>query len=147
LHDKLSLLGARLLSQNLTALENGKLESRAQDESQASYASKLQKSEARIDWNASATDISNRIRALNSWPVAETLYQGRQLRIWDAHPLPADSDALPGTVLSASRAGIEVACGEGRLCICKVQLPGARAIEVGDFINAHALEGVRFGGE
>jgi len=149
LHDRLSLLGARLLLQNLAALENGDLDAHPQDESLASYAGKLQKSEARIDWKASATDISNKIRAFNSWPVAETRYNGRQLRIWEAYPLPAggDSDNVPGTVLSASRAGIEVACGEGRLCINKVQLPGARVIDAGDFINAHALEGVLLGAE
>ena len=149
LHDRLSLLGARLLLQNLAALENGDLDAHPQDESLASYAGKLQKSEARIDWKASATDISNKIRAFNSWPVAETRYNGRQLRIWEAYPLPAggDSDNVPGTVLSASRAGIEVACGEGRLRINKVQLPGARVIDAGDFINAHALEGVLLGAE
>lgn len=113
----------------------------------ASYAGKLHKSEARIDWKASAPDISKKIRAFNSWPVAETRYNGRQLRIWQASPLPTDSDAGPGTVVSASRAGIEVACGEGRLLINKVQLPGARVIDAGDFINAHPLEGVLLGVE
>lgn len=147
LHDRLSLLGARLLSQNLAALENGELDARPQDESLASYAGKLHKSEARIDWKASAPDICNKIRAFNSWPVAETRYNGRQLRIWQASPLPTDSDAGPGTVVSASRAGIEVACGEGRLLINKVQLPGARVIDAGDFINAHPLEGVLLGVE
>jgi len=147
LHDKLSLLGARLLSGNLAALEKAELEAHPQDESLASYAGKLQKSEARIDWKASAIDIANKIRAFNSWPVAETRYEGRQLRIWEAYPLPADSDTMPGTVLSASRAGIEVACGKGRLCINKVQLPGARVIDAADFINAHALEGELLGGE
>lgn len=147
LHDKLSLQGARLLSQNLAALVNGDLEPRSQDESLVSYAGKLQKSEARIDWKASATDIANKIRAFNSWPVAETRYAGRQLRIWEAHPELMGSDAIPGSVLSATGAGIEVACGEGRLCIHKVQLPGARIINAGDFINAHALEGVILGCE
>ena len=147
LHDKLSLLGAGLLSKNLAALENGDLNPCPQDGALASYASKLQKSEARIDWNTSATDIANKVRAFNSWPVAETYYDGRQLRIWEACPVLTASNALPGTVLSASRAGIEVACGEGRLCVRKVQLPGARAIEAGDFINAHALQGVLLGNE
>ena len=149
LHDRLSLLGARLLSQNLAALENGELDARPQDESLASYAGKLHKSEAHIDWKASAVNICNKIRAFNSWPVAETRYNGRQLRIWEAYPLPngGDSDAVPGTVLSVSRTGIEVACGEGRLCIKKLQLPGARVIDALDFINANALEGVPLGGE
>ncbi|MEN8204764.1 MAG: methionyl-tRNA formyltransferase [Pseudomonadota bacterium] len=147
LHDRLSLQGARLLSQNLAALENGDLKPCPQDGALASYAGKLQKSEARVDWKDSAVNIANKIRAFNSWPVAETRYDGQQLRIWEAFPVLTGSDAVPGTVLSASSAGIEVACGEGRLCIRKVQLPGARAIDAGDFINAHALEGVSLGGK
>jgi methionyl-tRNA formyltransferase len=147
LHNKLSLLGACLLSQNLAALAHGNLEPHPQDESQASYASKLKKSEARIDWKDSATDIANKIRAFNSWPVAETRYRGQQLRIWEAHPVTTGSDAIPGSVLSATAAGIEVACGEGRLCIHKLQLPGARIVDAADFVNAHALKGVLLGGE
>jgi methionyl-tRNA formyltransferase len=147
LHNKLSLLGAGLLSQNLAALAHGNLEPHPQDESQASYASKLKKSEARIDWKDSATDIANKIRAFNSWPVAETRYRGQQLRIWEAHPVTTGSDAIPGSVLSATAAGIEVACGEGRLCIHKLQLPGARIVDAADFVNAHALKGVLLGGE
>jgi methionyl-tRNA formyltransferase len=145
LHDRLSLLGARLLSQNIAALENGDLKPCPQDEDLANYAGKLQKSEARIDWHASAADIANKIRAFNSWPVAETRYDGRQLRIWEAYPVLNTSKALPGTVLSASRTGIEVACGEGRLCVQKVQLPGARTIDAGDFINAHSVQDVLLG--
>jgi methionyl-tRNA formyltransferase len=147
LHDKLSVLGAQLLSRNLAALERGDLEPRSQDQSLACYASKLQKAEARIDWASSATDIANKIRAFNSWPVAETLYGGRQLRVWEAHPARTgrNVEATPGTVLSATAAGIEVACGEGRLYLHKVQLPGARVTDAADFINAHALEGVLLG--
>ena len=145
MHDKLAVLGARLLSQNLIALENADLKPWPQDDALASYAGKLQKSEARIDWKGTAADIANKVRAFNSWPVAETRYDGRQLRIWEATPVLSASKALPGTVLSASRTGIVVACGEGRLCIHKVQLPGARAIEAGDFINAHTLQGVSLG--
>jgi len=149
LHDKLSLLGARLLSKNLQALEKGELDARPQDESLASYAGKLLKSEAHIDWKTSAADICSKIRAFNSWPVAETRYNGRQLRIWEAYPAPTagESDTVPGTVLSASSAGIVVACGEGRVCLNRVQLPGARVINAGDFSNAHALEGVLLGGD
>ena len=149
LHDRLSLLGARLLAQNLAALENGELDARPQDESLASYAGKLHKSEARIDWKASAADICNKIRAFNSWPVAETRYNGRQLRIWQAYsavngatamPCPAPYCLLPEQV---SKWPVV----KGDCVINKVQLPGARAIDAGDFINAHALEGVLLGGE
>ena len=147
LHDRLSMLGADLLTKNLPALVKGDLEPHPQDESLASYASKLQKSEACIDWKNSASDIANKIRAFNSWPVAETRYDGRQLRVWEAQAVATGRDAIPGTVLSATAAGIEVACGEGSLCIHQVQLPGGRITDAADFINAHALEGVRLGGE
>jgi methionyl-tRNA formyltransferase len=147
LHDKLAQLGAQLLSENLAALERGELEPLQQDEALACYAGKLKKSEARIDWDMPAAAISRRIRAFNAWPVAETRYAERQLRIWDARVAPGDTDALPGTVLSADKTGIEVACGTGRLRLLELQLPGARAVTAGEFVNAHAMEGVRLGGK
>jgi methionyl-tRNA formyltransferase len=147
LHDKLARLGAELLSDNLAALDRSELVPRRQDEAGASYADKLKKSEARIDWNTPAVEISRRIRAFNAWPVAETRFADRQLRIWDALVVPGEADALPGTVLSADKTGIEVACGAGRLRLLELQLPGARAVTAGEFINAHAMAGVRLGGE
>jgi len=147
LHDKLAHLGAQLLSDNLTALEQGQLDPHRQDEAFACYAGKLEKSEARIDWGAPAIEIMRRIRAFNTWPVAETRYAGRQLRIWDALVAPGEANALPGTVLSVDKTGIEVACGAGRLRLLELQLPGARAVTAGEFINAHAMAGVRLGGE
>ena len=147
LHDKLAQLGAQLLSDNLTALEQGQLEPRGQDEALACYADKLVKSEARIDWNAPAVEIMRRIRAFNAWPVAETRYADRQLRIWNAVVVQGAADALPGTVQSVDKTGIEVACGAGRLRLLELQLPGARPVTAGEFINAHAMAGVRLGGE
>ena len=147
LHDKLAQQGAQLLSVNLDALERGELEPHPQDDTRASYAGKLQKSEARIDWSRPATDLARMVRAFNSWPVAETRYQGRQLRIWEAIPLPGGRAAPPGTVLSATRDGIDVACGDGCLRILRLQLPGARAVPAADFVNAHSLEGVCLGRE
>jgi methionyl-tRNA formyltransferase len=147
LHDKLAQLGAQLLSDNLAALERRELEPRQQDEALACYAGKLKKSEARIDWNLPAAGIMRRIRAFNAWPVAETRYAERQLRIWDARVASGDTDTLPGTVLSADKTGIEVACGAGRLRLLELQLPGARAVTAGEFVNAHAMEGVCLGGE
>jgi methionyl-tRNA formyltransferase len=147
LHDKLAQLGAQLLSDNLAALECGELESRQQDEALACYAGMLEKIEARIDWSDPAVEIMRRIRAFNAWPVAETRYADRQLRIWDAQVIPGEAGGLPGTVVSAGKTGIEVACGGGRLRLLEVQLPGARAVTAGEFVNAHNMEGVRLGGE
>ena len=147
LHDKLAQQGAQLLSVNLDALERGELEPHPQDDTRASYARKLEKSEARIDWSRPATELARMVRAFNSWPVAETRYLGRQLRIWEAIPLPGGRAVPPGTVLSATRDGIDVACGGGCLRILRLQLPGARAVPAADFVNAHSLEGVCLGGE
>jgi methionyl-tRNA formyltransferase len=145
LHDRLAQLGADLLADKLASIESGELEARAQDDSKASYADKLQKTEALINWQDSAIDIANQVRAFNAWPVAETRYNDRQLRIWEASArdgeIPPDS---PGTVISATREGVEVACGKGRLLLHRVQLPGGRIIDAADFINAHALQGVVF---
>jgi methionyl-tRNA formyltransferase len=145
LHDKLAKLGAGLLAANLDALERGTLTPQLQDESGTTYAHKLDKSEALIDWSDTATDIARTVRAFNAWPVAETRYCGRQLRIWEALPRTGEAGARPGTVVSAGRHGIEVACGAGRLLVKKVQLPGARAVTAADFINANSLEGVCLG--
>jgi methionyl-tRNA formyltransferase len=145
LHDKLARLGADLLADNLDALDRGELMPQPQDAAKATYAHKLVKAEARIDWSCTAMDIARKVRAFNAWPVAETRYLGQQLRIWEAQPLDGEAGALPGTVISAGRDGIEVACGAGRLLLQKVQLPGARTVSAADFINAHSLEGVCFG--
>lgn len=147
LHDRLAQQGAQLLAGKLDALERGELAPRPQDDALASYAGKLEKSEARIDWLRPATDLARMVRAFNAWPVAETRYDGRQLRIWEAIPLPCEEAAPPGTVLSAIREGIDVVCGEGCLRILRLQLPGARAVSAADFINAHSLEGVCLGRE
>ena len=145
LHDRLSVMGAQLLKENLDRIARGELESRVQDDSQASYADKLEKAEAMIDWSISAEQIARQVRAFNPWPVAETRYSGRQLRIWEARPVAMATQQPPGMALAAGKAGIDVACGVGALRILAVQLAGARQVSAIDFINAHPVEGVRFG--
>jgi methionyl-tRNA formyltransferase len=145
LHDRLSVMGAQLLKENLDRIAHGELEPRVQDDSQASYADKLEKAEAVIDWTMSAEQVARQVRAFNPWPVAETRYSGRQLRIWEAGPVAMATEQSPGVVLAAGKAGIDVACGVGALRLLAVQLPGARQVSAIEFINAHPLEGVRFG--
>jgi methionyl-tRNA formyltransferase len=145
LHDRLSVMGAQLLKENLDQIARGELEPRVQNDSQASYADKLEKAEAMIDWTMSAEQIARQVRAFNPWPVAETRYSGRQLRVWEARPVAMATERPPGMVLAAGKSGIDVACGVGALRILTVQLAGARQVSSIDFINAHPLDGVRFG--
>lgn len=143
LHDRLADLGAEALLATLEELQNGTLTPQAQNAHEATYAAKLEKSEADIDWADDAEVLSRQVRALAPWPVAQTRYDGKPLRIWQALVLPAESAAQPGDVIAATPQGIDVATGDGILRLLKVQLPGRRSITANDFVNTHAIEGMR----
>jgi methionyl-tRNA formyltransferase len=142
LHDRLSLLGANLLLDCLPDLLENRLSAETQDEARVTYAEKLRKEEALIDWNQPAAQIERQVRAFNPWPVAETVFQSEKLRIWRAEVLPEHAAAQPGTVRVDGRQ-LDVATSEGWLRLLEVQLPGGRRIATGDFLNAHHLAGVR----
>ena len=145
LHDRLARLGARLLEDSLGALEQGSLPAQVQDEAQVTYAAKLDKREALIDWTRPAAELGRQVRAFNPWPVAETRYAGKQLRVWEAGVVAsAAAGQAPGSVVSAGKQGIDVVCGSGVLRLQTLQLPGARPVSAADFINAHPLAGTRF---
>ena len=145
LHDRLSSLSARLLADNLEALENRSLTPAAQDDELATYAKKLVKREAMIDWTQSAAQIDRQVRAFNPWPVAQTDYADKVLRIWKTVPVQQTSGLLPGSVISAGKAGIQVACGEDCLSLQEVQLPGGKRLSAAQFLNAHPMDSVVFG--
>ncbi|MEJ2454829.1 MAG: methionyl-tRNA formyltransferase [Candidatus Thiodiazotropha sp.] len=144
LHDRLAELGARALVESLSGIADGSLIPRPQDDTLATYAKKLDKQEALIDWSQSAAHIDRQVRAFNPWPVAQCDFQGQVMRIWRARPkeheLPAG--AQPGKILEAGKAGIDVATGAGVLRIVELQMPGKRAMAAADFLNAHSVEGV-----
>lgn len=138
LHDKLALLGADALLEYLGVLTTKSLQGQAQDEKQASYAHKIDKQEAEIDWNLPASVIERTIRAFNPKPVANTVLNNKQMKIWEASVLNTDNKEVPpGTVLSSSNAGIDVATGEQLLRIKKLQLPGKKIVSSEAFHNGH----------
>ena len=146
LHDALAELGAAALVEALEGLASGTLKARAQPAAGVTYAAKVEKSEARLDWSASAVQLDRKVRAFNPWPVAETLLAGEHLRVLRARIAePASSDSAPGTLLGIAEDGLRVACGEGVLAVSELQRAGKRPVSARDFANAVRLDGLRFG--
>ena len=147
LHDRLAVMGADLMAESLDGLGRGAIREIAQPAEGVTYAQKIDKLEALIQWERSAEEISRQVRAFNPWPMAETRFNGEQLRIWEAEPLEApamNSAATPaGAVLSATGEGIDVVCGTGVLRIHRLQLAGRKPLPAADFVRGHRLDGVR----
>jgi methionyl-tRNA formyltransferase len=146
LHDKLAELGAATLLESLVDIEHRLQQAIPQDDSHMTYASKLQKQEAVIDWQQPAKQILRQVNAFNPWPVAQTLLNGDVLRIWQAEFITESSNAKPGTIIAVSKQGIDVATTDGSLRITQLQMPGKRAMQVQDFLNANSIDtGVELG--
>ena len=137
LHDRLSELGAQVLADGLGLLRVGIVPvARAQPDEGVTYAHKLDKHEAKLDWSQPAIALANKVRAFNPWPVAEAELAGDRVRIHGAVALQAAHDKAPGTVLAAGRDGIDIACGDGALRIRTLQREGGKAITAADYLNA-----------
>ncbi|EKT4447435.1 methionyl-tRNA formyltransferase [Stenotrophomonas maltophilia] len=137
LHDKLAELGAQVLSDGLGLLRAGiKPIARPQPEQGVTYAHKLDKAEARLDWAQDADALARAVRAFNPWPIAEATLAGERVRIHGAVALEADHGQVPGTVLAAGRDGIDIACGQGALRLRVLQREGGKAITAADYLNA-----------
>lgn len=143
LHHRIARLGAELLLEKLPALLAGRLEGEQQDDTQASYANKITKGEAWMDWDRSSHQLACQVRAFNPWPVAQTHWGEQVVRIWRAVAAKVDGAeaARPGEVIHAEEDGIDVCCGEGVLRVEQLQLPGGRVVSSADFIHAHDIYG------
>lgn len=143
LHDRLAQIGAQALLDTLVSLQS--IVPEVQPEDGATYAAKIRKEEARIDWSRPAVEIDRMVRAFDPWPVAETRWNGQQLRVWEALPRDVEHGATPGQVLSCTNEGIDVATGAGVLQLKRVQLAGRSAMSADQFLNAHRLDGAVLG--
>lgn len=144
LHDRLAHTSAQAIAGVMDDLQSNRFTPAPQDASRVTYAKKLTKRDARIDWHESAPEIERKIRAFNSWPVAYTYLKGRLLRIWQAVLRDGTSPQAPGTIIAAGKEGIDVATGKGVLRLESLQLAGGKTITAQDFINARNIQGQCF---
>jgi methionyl-tRNA formyltransferase len=142
LHDKLATLGARLIVEALGQLPMPLV---PQPESGATYARKVEKSEAPLDWRLPAIQLSHQVRAFNPAPGATTSFAGTIIKVWGAHAQAAGRDE-PGTIIAAERSGILVACGDGALRLTELQKAGGKRLAAAHFISGSRIRaGAAFG--
>lgn len=140
LHDKLALQGAQLI---VSALQRLPLPAVAQPEAGVTYAAKLDKSEAPLDWRRPAAELDRQIRAFTPFPGTTAVLDGAPLKVWAA--LPRSESGVPGTVLAADKHGILVACGSGSLLLTELQKAGGKRLPVAQFLAGHGVSaGARF---
>ena len=146
LHDRLAALGGRMIVEALRRYGRGELEAVPQPEAGVTYAAKIAKEEAALDFTLPAVELGLKIRAFNPFPGAHGQVNGVTVKLWRAEAIDADSSAAPGTVLAAdAEHGIVVACGEGALRLTELQKPGGKRLPAAEFIKGFALDGARFG--
>jgi methionyl-tRNA formyltransferase len=144
LNDRLAELGAEAIIEALHLLEQEKLTGESQDSALATYAAKLEKTEARVDWHDSAEQIERKVRAYIPFPIAQTLINDTPIKIWQASTRD-ELSGEPGMILSIEKNAIVVACGRGALCLEMLQRPNAKALPATQFIQGFTLKpGDRF---
>lgn len=145
LHDRLAALGGRLLSERLPAILAGELRPQPQPEAGASYAPRIRREDALMDWSRPAAELDRVVRAYNPWPVAHTVLDGAPLRCWRARVVPEAADGVAGEIIGAGARGIDVQTGAGVLRLLEVQTAGRRRIPAADLANQRPLTGRRLG--
>lgn len=134
LHDRLAELGPPAVLQAIAGLAAGTLLGEVQNNDLATYAHKLNKDEARLDWSRPAVELERLVRAFNPWPICHSTLNGEPLKVLAAQP--AEGHGQHGEILQASRDGLTVACGEGALRLTRLQLPGGKALNFSDLFNS-----------
>ncbi|MCV3256816.1 methionyl-tRNA formyltransferase, partial [Escherichia albertii] len=136
LYDKLAELGPQGLITTLKQLADGTAKPEVQDETLVTYAEKLSKEEARIDWSLSAAQLERCIRAFNPWPMSWLEIEGQPVKVWKASVIDTATKAAPGTILEANKQGIQVATGDGILNLLSLQPAGKKAMSAQDLLNS-----------
>ena len=136
LYDKLADLGPQGLIETLQQLADNTATPEVQDEAQVTYAEKLSKEEARIDWSLSAAQLERCIRAFNPWPMSWLMIDEQPVKVWKASVINGNTSAEPGTIIDASKNGIQVATGEGILNLESLQPAGKKAMSAQDLLNS-----------
>ena len=144
LHDRLAALGGELLVRHFNAILSGALEAVEQDDARATYAGKINKQDARLDWQRPAWELHRQVRAYNPVPGAFFLLDDTPVKCWRASVV-AGVTGSPGDVLSAGRDGIVIACGEDALRLDSLQRPGKRPVTAAEFAGSVAITGRRLG--
>lgn len=134
LHDRLAGLGPQAVIEAIAGLAAGTLMGEVQDDSLATYAHKLNKDEARLDWTRPAVELQRLIRAFNPWPICHSTLNGEALKVHAAEL--GEGSGAPGTLVSADKQGLTVACGQGALRLTRLQLPGGKALDFRDLYNS-----------
>jgi methionyl-tRNA formyltransferase len=142
LHDKLAGLGGRMIVEALRKMAAGTLPATPQPEQGVTYAAKISKEEAKLDFAISAEVLARKIRAFNPFPGANGVVDGVAIKIWQAQAVAGNG--APGEVLQADAQGIVVACGDGALRLNELQKPGGKRLAAAEFVKSFPLAGLRF---
>ncbi|MBW5812141.1 methionyl-tRNA formyltransferase [Yersinia kristensenii] len=136
LYDKLAQLGPQGLLVTLQQLAEGRAQPEVQDEAQVTYAEKLSKEEAKLDWSLSAVQLERCIRAFNPWPVSYFVVDEQPIKVWQAQVLATVDNVAPGTIIQADKHGIQIATADGVLNITQLQPAGKKAMSAADLLNS-----------